>query len=408
MLNKVLISFILLTFIFSTCKSETETKTEKGLQIESNAKGKSQRDGKVFSLFSIVSFPNDGCVTQSGTTTYTARNRNGTCYTSTECASLSGTASGNCASGFGVCCLFTYSTSGTTIKQNCSYLQNPGFPSVYTSTTALSYKISKLQSDVCYIRLDFEAFVLLGPTATSDTTACVDSFIATVSPSGYTTSKICGTNTGEHIYLSLGPSSTASATLAFTFGTTSTTRTFEIKVTQIECWSRARPYDPGCLQYYTGTQGRISSFNFQYTSTFAHLDSQNQNICIRQEEGNCCIRYNLCSDTNSWAISYNTGTIAIATSSGSLCALDYVNISGVTETCDQAHNQPLFNKICGYAFGLGHNLPLAQASAHVCDCTAPFQVQFISNSYAAETTPSANNVLPQRGFCFEYQQVGCT
>ena len=66
--------------------------------------------------------------------------------------------------------------------------------------------------------MDFEAFVLLGPTATSDTTACVDSFIATVvsilfknmfylpiltfhlfqSPSGYTTSKICGTNTGEH------------------------------------------------------------------------------------------------------------------------------------------------------------------------------------------------------------------
>ena len=91
-----------------------------------------------------------------------------------------------------------------------------------------------------------------------------------------------------------------------------------------------------------------------------------QNICIRQEEGNCCIRYNLCSDTNSWAISYNTGTIAIATSSGSLCALDYVNISGVTETCDQAHNQPIYNKICGYAFGLGHNLPLAQASAHVC------------------------------------------
>merc|ERR1712165_316439 len=161
--------------------------------------------------------------------------------------------------------------------------------------------------DVCYIRLDFEAFVLLGPTTTSDTTACVDSFIATVSPSGYTTSKICGTNTGEHIYLSLGPSSTASATLAFTFGTTSTTRTWEIKVTQIECWSRARPYDPGCLQYYTGTQGRISSFNFQYTSTFAHLDSQNQNFCMR---------YNLCSDTNSWAISFHILPTYILTSSG--------------------------------------------------------------------------------------------
>ena len=81
---------------------------------------------------------------------------------------------------------------------------------------------------IYFTRLDFEAFVLLGPTATSDTTACVDSFIATVvsilfenmfyllssylkwiiinaktfhlfqSPSGYATSKICGTNTGEH------------------------------------------------------------------------------------------------------------------------------------------------------------------------------------------------------------------
>ena len=37
------------------------------------------------------------------------------------------------------------------------------------------------------------------------------------------------------VYLSLGPSSTASATLAFTFGTTSTTRTFEIKVVISNC-----------------------------------------------------------------------------------------------------------------------------------------------------------------------------
>ena len=46
----------------------------------------------VFSLFSIVSFKNKGC---RATTGY-----NGTCYTSTECASKSGTASGNCAAGW--------------------------------------------------------------------------------------------------------------------------------------------------------------------------------------------------------------------------------------------------------------------------------------------------------------------
>ena len=56
MLNKVLISFILLTFIFSKCKSEVES--EKGLQIESNIKGqrddKGQRDGKGDNLKMLI------------------------------------------------------------------------------------------------------------------------------------------------------------------------------------------------------------------------------------------------------------------------------------------------------------------------------------------------------------------
>ena len=31
----------------------------------------------------------------------------GTCYTTTECASKGGSADGNCAAGFGSCCVFT-------------------------------------------------------------------------------------------------------------------------------------------------------------------------------------------------------------------------------------------------------------------------------------------------------------
>ncbi len=49
----------------------------------------------VFSLFSIVTFKNDGCASSSGSST----TRNGTCYTATECSNKGGTASGNCASG---------------------------------------------------------------------------------------------------------------------------------------------------------------------------------------------------------------------------------------------------------------------------------------------------------------------
>ena len=51
----------------------------------------------VLSLFTIVSFKNDACTSTAGT--------NGTCYSSNDCSSLGGTASGSCASGFGVCCL---------------------------------------------------------------------------------------------------------------------------------------------------------------------------------------------------------------------------------------------------------------------------------------------------------------
>ena len=49
------------------------------------------RDKKLFSLFSVVTFKNDGCSSSSS--------RNGTCYTSSECLSKGGLAKGNCAAG---------------------------------------------------------------------------------------------------------------------------------------------------------------------------------------------------------------------------------------------------------------------------------------------------------------------
>jgi hypothetical protein len=43
------------------------------------------------------------------------------------------------------------------------------------------------------------------------------------------------------VYLDIGTTSTGTATVAFTFATTtSTARTWEIKVTQIECYSASR------------------------------------------------------------------------------------------------------------------------------------------------------------------------
>merc|ERR1712038_1442699 len=120
------------------------------------------REGKVFSLFSVVTFPNAGCTSQSGTTGISSVNRNGTCYTATECSDNGG------AAGFGVCCLFVYSSASTTISQNCSYIQNPNFPSAYGSTSTIAWQVNKCATNICAMRLDFETFTTAGPTLTND------------------------------------------------------------------------------------------------------------------------------------------------------------------------------------------------------------------------------------------------
>ena len=131
---------------------------------------------------------------------------------------------------------------------------------------------------MCQVRLDFESFNIDGPTSTSELTAnanggiCVDSF-AVSGTSGLSSPVICGSNTGQHIYMEMGTGASDTATLAFTFATSaSTTRAWEIKATQVPCSSNSRAGD-GCLQYHTGLTGRFQTFNFAATSSM-HLRNQ--------------------------------------------------------------------------------------------------------------------------------------
>merc|ERR1711876_131424 len=77
---------------------------------------------KHFSLFSVVTFGNEECTSDTsvagGATT-------GTCYSSTECSDKNGMSSGNCASGFGVCCVFLNTAAASaTITENRTRLRN--------------------------------------------------------------------------------------------------------------------------------------------------------------------------------------------------------------------------------------------------------------------------------------------
>ena len=51
-------------------------------------------------------------------------------------------------------------------------------------------------------------------------------------------------------------------------------RSWEIKVTQIDCCNPARPDDSGCFQYHTGLTGRVKTFNFDNCPGQSHLPAQ--------------------------------------------------------------------------------------------------------------------------------------
>ena len=101
-----------------------------------------EREDRQFSLFNVIKFPNDLCL-GSGSL-------NGTCYTATECTSLGGTSSGTCASGFGVCCVFSLACGGST-SANTSYAIINSFNTA-TDTDPCIYKFCKNNDDVCKLR----------------------------------------------------------------------------------------------------------------------------------------------------------------------------------------------------------------------------------------------------------------
>lgn len=358
--------------------------------------------GRAFSLFNVVQFDNNAC--RSTSTASAGGTRNGTCYTSDECQKKSGVMNGNCASGFGVCCVFTLQDAGNVVQNN-TYIQNPGFATAYAKTAALTYTVKKVSDDVCFLRLDFETFNIGGPAVTDETAGgvCQDSLTITVP--GVNPPVICGANAGQHMYLDLTRAAAGEAKLAFAFAAAATglTRSWDIKVTQLELGNGAKP-PAGCTQYFTGEMGQIKSFNFDApAASSVHLASQNYNVCVRQSAGFCCVEYSVCAAANSWTLTDTGAGIAAGAAANTKFALqdtsctnDFVEISGSSAVCNGA---PIFNRYCGTmlsSYAGGMNVP-------ICDCSAPFLVNVVTdaaNDGAAATGSS-------KGLCLDYRQKPC-
>jgi len=367
---------------------------------------------KHFSLFSVVTFGNEECT--SGTSVSGGATA-GTCYSSTECSDKKGMASGNCASGFGVCCVFLNTGAvSATITENRTRLRNKEYPSIATATTAQSivYTVSKMKDDICQIRLDFTSFIIAGPSVTTEALTagsqmCQDSLILSTTDVANTatlpqgpTGVLCGALTGQHLYVDLSP--TASDKLTMTLATVVSTtitpaiaaRVWDIKVSQIECHALYRA-PPGCQQYYMARSGKITSMNFMLVTgatraaaaqnSGVHLSTSHIRSCIRREKNMCCTEYQLCTSYNgialaditlsgaalanngagglfndAWSIDMDTTPFVndVANNQGmtdAMCTGDYVEIpSSTSRTCGAMFGSGLgtmSTRYCGAKFG---------------------------------------------------------
>jgi len=413
--------------------------------LSSEVNNVTDRDDRVLSVFNVVSFPNTACGALNG--------YNGTCFTASECEAKGGSASGACASSFGVCCVFTLTCGGSSNANN-SYAKIDSY-SVSSDADPCTYTFCKTNADVCKLRIDFDTMVLSSPTtyaaqSPAATTYllgakmgdCVTDTLTVSNPGGAVPPTICGYNTGQHMWV---PASDACNQIHIDIdtGSTTTSRKWQIKVTQYECGNMMMP-EQECLQYHTASEGTIASFNWDTTATTiaasqTHLSDQYYDICLRRARGYCSICYSPYITSTTIASSYGIGTSsadpAQKANIGSQCTGvttfsstetsqvglgDYLEIAALQTAPATATTIAGVSRICG-SFWTATTSGTAHATA--CSFSTPFKVgvhfdgdeTVFSPLTAAKQTNNENQFvatstgagLGYNGFYLNYFQATC-
>lgn len=177
-----------------------------------------------------------------------------------------------------------------------------------------------------------------------------------------------------------GTSTTATTLVFMTGASTAFSRTWRVKVSQIECSNLNRP-PTDCVQYFTATSDTASSYNYPNEI----LETQNFSTCVRAAQGFCSIRWAEGSGTTD---GFEIDHIALTDAETTTCPNAYVGFnSGSTSSAT--------NMICGDIFN-------------------PVDGQTSNGNYVQQTTPfnmffkSKTGQTMGRGYGLEYAQVPCT
>jgi hypothetical protein len=201
-------------------------------------------------------------------------------------------------------------------------------------------------ANICAIKLEFINVVLFAPAADG---TCADTITVTTparnAAAGFGIQALCGTLTGQHIYVDVDTVGGAmAATVNIDTGVAIAPRMWKILVRQIECNDVNLP-PAGCLQYHTGLAGQITSFNGALAgNTQQMIQNQNYLICIKQADGMCTVTYREARPTTAvpgGAIggnidSFNVG--ALADDPDDIVEGEALGASGIGATCIAIQN----------------------------------------------------------------------
>ncbi|XP_050072277.1 uncharacterized protein LOC126560358 [Anopheles maculipalpis] len=240
-----------------------------------------RRSAKVLNFLPVP--VDDECLSDDG-------RRTGMCMNVYECRIQGGTARGQCALGFGVCCVFV-ATCNEEIVNNITYFVSPAFPGIVPKDLgSCKLKIKLMNPDISQLKFDFIHFALGQPNRR--TGVCEGDLFRLIG--GISPFDLCGQNSGQHLYYDLNPKSRAEEQIELEMNFASRSfaqRLWEIRVSQIP-FSQRSP--SGCMQYFTGTEGLIQTFNFAENGRY--LANHNYRACIRQEKGMCSVSYEPCDE----------------------------------------------------------------------------------------------------------------
>uniref|UniRef100_A0A182NFC9 CUB domain-containing protein n=1 Tax=Anopheles dirus TaxID=7168 RepID=A0A182NFC9_9DIPT len=213
----------------------------------------------------------DECLSDDG-------RRTGMCMNVYECRIQGGTAR-------------VVATCNEEIVNNITYFVSPSFPGIVPKDLGTcKLKIKLMNAEVSQLKFDFIHFALGQPNRR--TGVCEGDLFRLIG--GITPFDLCGQNSGQHLYYDLNPKSRAEEMIELEMNFASRSfaqRLWEIRVSQIP-FSQRSP--SGCMQYYTGSEGLIQTFNFAENGRY--LANQNYRACIRQEKGMCSVAYEPCDD----------------------------------------------------------------------------------------------------------------